>query len=91
MAFVKCYNVAQGRRDTVHHMTIRGLVVSKYGSMTKFAEHIGWSGRKTRDIITGRQQATAKDIEQMAMTLGINEANEFVSFFYPSMPQSSAN
>lgn len=73
----------------LNRMTIKGLAISKYNSMGKFANKIGWSARKTRDILSGRQQPTAKDIEELALALEIIDADEFVSFFYPQMPQSS--
>jgi len=73
----------------LNQMTMRGLAISKYHSMGKFAKHIGWSARKTRDILSGRQQPTAKDIEELAVAFEIVTAEEFVSFFYPELPQSS--
>lgn len=75
----------------MNRMTARGLAISKFGSMGKFAKRIGWSERRTRDILSGRQEPTAKDIEEMAKALEITEASEFVSFFYPSMPQCGIN
>lgn len=71
-------------------MTARGLAISKYGSMGKFAKHIGWSARRTRDILSGRQEPTANDIADMAKAFGITDPDEFVNFFYPSLPQRGA-
>lgn len=70
-------------------ITPRGLAISKFGSMEKFAKHIGWSARRTRDILSGRQEPTAKDIEELAVALEVTDASDFVRFFYPSMPQCS--
>lgn len=75
----------------MHGITARGLAISKFGSMGKFAKHIGWSARRTRDILSGRQEPTAKDISEMAVAFGITEADDFVNFFYPTMPQSGEN
>ena len=72
----------------MNRMTMRGLAISKYGSMGKFAKHIGWSARRTRDILSGRQEPTAKDIEELAIAFDITDATAFVDFFYPTMPQS---
>lgn len=72
-------------------MTIRGLAISKFHSMARFAKHIKWSERRTRDILSGRQKPTAKDTEELAIALEIKTADEFMKFFYPHMPQSSTN
>ena len=61
---------------------LRGVVAEKFGSCSKFADALGWSGRKTRDIVSGRQEPNAKDIKQMADTLGINEPKEFMRVFF---------
>ena len=61
---------------------LRGAVAEKYGSCTKFAEALQWSGRKTRDIVSGRQVPTASDIIEMANTLNIHEPTELVRVFF---------
>ena len=61
---------------------LRGLVYEKFGSCTKFAKAIGWSGRKTCDIVNGRQIPNANEIKQMAMMLSINEPTEFMRVFF---------
>lgn len=68
---------------------LRGAVYSKFGSCTKLAEIIGWSGRKTRDIVSGRQIPTAKDIQELATALGIaNKPNEFMHIFFAKSKQN---
>lgn len=62
---------------------LRGEVVAKYGSMTRFAEELGWSGRKTRDVVTGRQVATVADVEQMANALSVKTVDHFMRLFFP--------
>ena len=61
---------------------LRGAVAEKYGSCTKFAEALGWSGRKTRDIVSGRQVPNAKEIKQMSETLDIKEPKEIMRIFF---------
>lgn len=63
-------------------ITLKGLVISKYGSAAKFAEAIGWSGRKARDIVSGRQMPTAYDMEVMADVLDIRTADMFCAVFF---------
>ena len=64
---------------------LRGVVAEKFGSCAKFAIALGWSGRKTRDIVSGRQVPDAKDITEMARTLGINEPSELIRIFFDNM------
>ena len=64
---------------------LRGVVAEKFGSCAKFAIALGLSGRKTRDIVSGRQVPDAKDITEMARTLGINEPSELIRIFFDNM------
>jgi hypothetical protein len=52
---------------------LRGAVAEKYGTCEAFAKALGWSGRKARDIVSGRQVPTARDITEMAHTLEVME------------------
>lgn len=61
---------------------LRGAVAEKYGSCTKFAKALGWSGRKTRDIVSGRQIPNAKEVKEMAVALKIMEPSEFMRIFF---------
>ena len=61
---------------------LRGTVYEKFGSCSKFAKAIGWSGRKTCDIVNGRQIPNANEITQMAETLCISEPEEFMRVFF---------
>ena len=63
-------------------VSLKGLVASKFGSAEKFADAIGWSGRKARDIVSGRQPPTIKDMEQMAKVLDIENEEEFCNIFF---------
>lgn len=63
-------------------ITLKGLVISKYGSAGKLADAIGWSGRKARDIVSGRQTPTARDMEVLADALDIRTAEMFCAVFF---------
>ena len=61
---------------------LRGAVAEKYGSCAKFADALNWSKRKTCDIVSGRQVPDAKEIREMADTLGVKEPAEFMRLFF---------
>lgn len=61
---------------------LRGAIATKYGSCERFAKAINWSGRKARDIVSGRQRMTAQDINEMAECLQITDAGEFMKIFF---------
>ena len=62
---------------------LRGAVAAKFGTCEAFSKALGWSGRKTRDIVSGRQIPTARDIEQMAYALEVMEnPPAFMSIFF---------
>lgn len=61
---------------------LRGVVAEKFGSCAKFAQALGWSGRKTRDIVSGRQVPNAKEIKDMADKLEVREPLEFMRVFF---------
>lgn len=69
-------------------ITLKGAVSSMYGSATALAKQLGWSGRKARDIVSGRQAPTAKDMEELAEALDIRDANSFALIFFQICPQS---
>ncbi len=68
-------------------ITLRAAVVSKFGNAKRFAEAIGWSGRKARDIAAGRQKPNSKDMVQMALVLGIQSPEEFCRLFVPDLTE----
>ena len=63
-------------------LTLKGIVISKFGSAGNFGKHLGWSGRKARDIVSGRQQPTGNDLVMMAPALGIESPDVFVNIFF---------
>ena len=61
---------------------LRGVVAERFGSCAKFAKALGWSGRKARDIVSGRQTPNAREIKQMADALKVKEPEEFMRVFF---------
>lgn len=66
-------------------ITVKGSIISKFGSVAKFAEHVGWSNRKARDIVSGRQKPTASDMEVISAALDIRTAEPFCALFFPNL------
>ena len=64
-------------------ITLRGVMVSKYGSVAAFARNVGWSVRKARDIAIGHQKVTLEDAEVIAAAVGVRKADEFAALFFP--------
>ena len=64
---------------------IRGAVFNKYGSITEFANAIGWSRNKASRIVNLDQTPTAEDIEQMAVCLDTVVPEKFMSVFFPRL------
>lgn len=58
-------------------------VLEIYGTIGAFAKAMQWSLRKASYITTGRQDMTAKEIEECAQALRVDNASEFVRIFYP--------
>ena len=61
---------------------LRGAVAERFGSCAKFAQALGWSNRKARDIVSGRQIPNATELEEMADTLGIHDPADFMRVFF---------
>ena len=66
----------------MQQITLKGVVISKYGSVGKFGIALGWSPRKARDIVSGRQVPNARDIEQMAAVLNITIPSDLRTLFF---------
>ena len=50
---------------------LRGRIISKFHSVLNFGRFLHWSARKTYDIVNGKQEPTAKDIEAMCDALDV--------------------
>jgi len=62
-------------------MTIRGLVFSKYNSISDFADAIGWERNKASRIVNMKQPPSKKDMEEMIVVLDIPQASVAPVFF----------
>lgn len=60
-------------------------IIKKYGKITKFADAIGWSDRKTNSIANGKQSMKTNEVEKVAEYLHVKDAEEFMRIFYPGV------
>ena len=60
----------------------RGLIFSKYKSITEFAAAIGWTRNKASRIANGIQEPDAEDMERMADALDIVSPEQFMNVFF---------
>ena len=65
----------------MNNLALRGRILGMYKTLGGFAEAIGWSRRKVSYIVSGRQEATAKDIEQMCDALNVEVPEDFRLLF----------
>jgi len=63
----------------------RGRVIEIYGTIGKFADAMNWSGRKASYVTTGRQFLTVKEAEDCAEVLNVDNVNDFMRIFYPTL------
>ena len=61
--------------------TLRGLVFSKYPSISAFADAIKWSRGKASRIVNGTQQPTKGDMEALISLLEIPQQSVAPVFF----------
>lgn len=66
----------------MEEMTLRGRIISMYHTVKNFSEAIKWSTRKTYDIVNGKQEPTAKDIEAMCEALNVKIPAEMRILFF---------
>lgn len=64
---------------------IRGIVLSKYASITAFASAMNWDRKKASRIVNMKQKPNATDMERMADRLEIQDVYSFVHIFLPSL------
>lgn len=63
-------------------MTLRGRIVSKYNSVKNFSQVMGWSTRKTYDIVNGKQDPTGKEIDAMCGALDVQIPEDLRALFF---------
>lgn len=66
--------------------TLRGAVLTKFNSITSFANAMQWDRKKASRIVNRVQKPTVTDMEQMAACLDIQDPVSFVHIFLPSIP-----
>ena len=66
--------------------SLRGAVLSRFPSISSFANALGWDRKKASRIVNRQQLPSAKDMEEMADHLGIRDCDSFVHIFLPSVP-----
>jgi transcriptional regulator with XRE-family HTH domain len=65
-------------------ITLRGLVLSEYKSITQFARAAGWNRNRAARILNGTQEPTKKDIKTLVQLFGITE-EMFIPIFFPGV------
>lgn len=62
-------------------INLRGLIASRFGSVSKFAKEIGWCYSKASRIVNGKQDPDASEIKDMIRVLGICDPAVVSSIF----------
>ena len=65
---------------------LRGRVLAKHRNISSFARAMNWDRKKASRIVNRQQLPTAKDMEDMAVELEVNDCDTFVHLFLPSVP-----
>lgn len=68
----------------MEELNLRGRIISMYHTIRNFGQAIGWSSRKTYDIVNGKQCPSAKDIEVMCDALNVVIPSEMKALFFTS-------
>ena len=61
---------------------LRGRIISMYHSVINFGRALHWSSRKTYDIVNGKQEPTAGDIEVMCTALNVEIPEDMRLLFF---------
>ena len=64
---------------------LRGRVIEMFGTVGDFANAMNWSARKASYVTTGRQTLKVEEAEQCAEVLDINNIDDFMRIFYPTL------
>lgn len=66
----------------MEEMTLRGRIISMYHTINAFSKKMQWSSRKAYDIVNGKQEPSAKDIEAMCAALNVQIPAEMKALFF---------
>lgn len=61
---------------------LRGRIISMYHSVLNFSRVMHWSARRTYDIVNGKQEITAKDIDEMCVALNVQIPEDMKNLFF---------
>ena len=64
---------------------LRGIVLSKYSSISGFARALNWDRKKASRIVNMKQKPNAQEMEQMAECLDVHDVYSFVHIFLPTL------
>lgn len=65
--------------------TYRGLVFSKFHSISDFARGTGWSRNKASRIVNGLQEPNSDDIADMVRVFEISSQEDFMEIFFAEL------
>lgn len=60
----------------IEGMTLKGRAVGMFGSVSNFADKLGWSYSRTYRLLTGRQNMTLPEFAEIISALNITDAEE---------------
>ena len=66
-------------------ITVRGLALSKYQSISGFARAIGWTRNKASRILNGVTDPSSEDMTKISALLGINTPESFLHYFFADL------
>ena len=66
--------------------SLRGLVLSKFKSISEFARILHWDRKKASRIVNRLQWPSAEEMDEMSNVLGIRDCETFVHIFLPFIP-----
>ena len=61
---------------------LRGRIIAMYGTVQNFAKVIKWSNRKAYEVVNGKQEPSAKDIDAMCTALDVEIPEELRNLFF---------
>ena len=61
---------------------LRGRIIAMYRTVQNFAKVMKWSNRKAYEIVNGKQEPTAKDIDAMCAALNVDVPEEIRNLFF---------
>lgn len=69
----------------VEKITLRGLVFSRFSTVSEFSNALGWKNGRAGRILRGEQEMNVSDIVDIASVLEIDDRDTFENVFFPQM------